>query len=106
MSIQPQTPTSATTRTHPLFYLGETGGINAPSLDPTTDADEFGGSEPKGGEEMRFSQHNSRFEFSTLNKCIETSQKIGESSVDDAETLTFFLEIVKEALTSRGLANA
>ena len=55
---------------------------------------------------MRFSQHNSRLEFTTLNKCIETSQKIGEISIDDAETLTFFLELVKEALTSRGLANA
>lgn len=60
----------------------------------------------KGEDEMRFSQHNSRFEFNTLSKCIETSQRIGEISVDDAETLSFFLDLVKEALTSRGLINA
>ena len=106
MSIHPQTHTSAINRADPLSTSGILGGMNAPTQDSITEREECYHSEPMGGEEMIFSQHNSRFEFSTLNKCIETSHKIGEISGDDAETLIFFLELVQEALTSRGLANA
>jgi len=57
--------------------------------------------ESNGGKDMRFSHQNTGYEFNALNKCIATSQMIGEISVDDAETLTFFLELVKEALMTR-----
>ena len=55
---------------------------------------------------MSFSITNTQFEFSRLNHCIEISRKIGEISVDDAETLVFFLELVREALTNKRCPNA
>lgn len=53
-----------------------------------------------GGSAVAFSNKNSHFEFSKLNQCIETSREFGEISVDDAETLVFFLELVRESLTT------
>ena len=55
---------------------------------------------------MAFSITNTHFEFSRLNHCIEISRKIGEISFDDAETLVFFLLLVREALTSKRSSNA
>jgi len=55
---------------------------------------------------MAISKDDSTSEFSKLNHCIETSKRFGEISIDDAETLTFFLELVKEALVVRRLVNA
>lgn len=55
---------------------------------------------------MAFSNSNSNNEFTKLNHCIDTTQKHGEISDDDAETLTFFLELVKEALVSRTMTNS
>ncbi len=55
---------------------------------------------------MIFSKENSISEFNKLNHCIDASKRFGEISVDDAETLIFFLEIVKEALIARRVINA
>ncbi len=55
---------------------------------------------------MPFSKQNSSNEFTKLNYCIDTTQKHGEISDDDAETLTFFLELVKEALVTRTITNS
>ena len=55
---------------------------------------------------MRFTDKNSTYEFGKLNSCIQSTQKYGDISADDAESLTFFLELVKEALVSRGMANS
>ncbi|MCK4613514.1 MAG: hypothetical protein KAU14_01825 [Thermoplasmata archaeon] len=55
---------------------------------------------------MKFTEQNSVYEFSKLMQCIETTKRHGEISLDDAETLTFFLELVKKALTSRSISNA
>ena len=55
---------------------------------------------------VAFTKENSNFEFSKLNQCIETSRKFGELSVDDAETLVFFLELVRETLTTQRYQNA
>ena len=60
----------------------------------------------RGGSTVVFSKENSNFEFSKLNQCVEASRKFGEISVDDAETLTFFLELVKETLTAGRYLNA
>lgn len=55
---------------------------------------------------MRFTDKNSNLEFGKLNHCIEATKRFGEISPDDAESLTFFLELVKETLISGSLANA
>jgi len=55
---------------------------------------------------MRFTDKNSSTEFVMLNNCIEATVSRGELSQDDGESLTFFLELVKEALTSRSLINS
>jgi len=103
--------TSATTGTAPKQVMD--------ALSPDgifyTEIDDYG---HRGGEEhqtreqspdvdpVTFSKENSNMEFTKLNQCIETSMKIGEISVDDAETLVFFLELVKETLTTRRYTNA
>jgi hypothetical protein len=111
MSQHDVEPTSA--------YTGTTSDAGMDALSPDgffyTEIDDYG---QRGGEEHRtkeqspdtgpvtFSKENSNMEFKKLNKCIETSMKIGEISVDDAETLVFFLELVKETLTTRRYSNA
>lgn len=55
---------------------------------------------------MRFTEQNSIYEFGKLNQCIQATKRNGEITADDAETLTFFLELVKEALVARSMANA
>lgn len=55
---------------------------------------------------MKFTNQNSGSEFGKLNQCIEATMSNGEISVDDAESLTFFLELVKEALFNRALINS
>lgn len=55
---------------------------------------------------MRFTEKNSIYEFGKLNHCIQATRKYGEITEDDAESLAFFLELVKEALVSRSMANA
>ncbi len=59
-----------------------------------------------GGKAVAFSKENSNVEFNKLNQCIETSKNFGVLSVDDAETLVFFLELVRETLTTRRFTNA
>ena len=59
-----------------------------------------------GGKAVAFSKENSNVEFNKLNQCIESSKNIGVISVDDAETLVFFLELVRETLTTRRFTNA
>ena len=61
---------------------------------------------PKEGKAEAFTMENSNFEFYKLNQCIETSRNFGEISVDDAETLVFFLELVRESLTTLRYRNA
>ena len=58
------------------------------------------------GKAVAFSKENSNVEFNKLNHCIESSKNFGVISVDDAETLVFFLELVKETLTTRRFTNA
>ena len=58
-----------------------------------------------GGKAVAFSKENSNIEFNKLNQCIESSKNIGVISVDDAETLVFFLELVRETLTTRRFTN-
>ena len=55
---------------------------------------------------MRFTEENSMNEFGKLTECIRTTQRHGVISTDDAETLTFFLDLVKEALMARSQQNA
>jgi hypothetical protein len=55
---------------------------------------------------MRFTEENSINEFGKLNDCILTTQRYGDITTDDAESLTFFLELVKEALLARSIMNA
>ena len=55
---------------------------------------------------MRFTEKNSTPEFVMLNDCIEATVNRGELSQDDGESLTFFLELVREALTNRSRINS
>lgn len=55
---------------------------------------------------MEFTQQNSFHEFNKLNECIEFTKENRKISEDEAETLTFFLEIVKEALMARVTGNS
>ena len=55
---------------------------------------------------MRFTEKNSSHEFGILNHCIQATQRQGVISADDAESLSFFLELVQEALMSRSMANS
>ena len=55
---------------------------------------------------MKFTNQNSGNEFGMLDECIKATMNRGEISVDDAESLTFFLEIVKEALCNRAIINS
>ena len=55
---------------------------------------------------MKVTDQNSLIEFGMLNKCISSTKNRGEITDDDAETLTFFLELVKESLIARGMANS
>ena len=55
---------------------------------------------------MKFTDKNSMFEFSKLNKCIESTKKHGEITADDAETLSFFLDIVKDSLMMNTMSNS
>ncbi len=55
---------------------------------------------------MRFTNQNTGSEFGLLTQCIQTTANHGEISTDDAESLTFFLELVKEALVNRAIVNA
>jgi hypothetical protein len=55
---------------------------------------------------MKFTNQNSGSEFGLLTQCIKTTANHGEISSDDAESLTFFLELVKEALVNRAIVNA
>ena len=90
--------------TNPLHPHGS--GFSA-AAENGGDTEEGYGSSTHGMEKsMSFSITNTRFEFSRLNMCIDISRKVGEISVDDAETLVFFLELVKEALTNERYANA
>ena len=90
-----------------------TNPLHPHASDFSADTDHGGGIEGEYGtgvmgseSTMAFSLTNSHFEFSRLNHCIEISRKIGEISVDDAETLVFFIELVREALTSKRSSNA
>ena len=55
---------------------------------------------------MRFTNQNSGTEFSQLTQCIQATASHGEITTDDAESLTFFLELIQEALVSRNMANS
>ena len=55
---------------------------------------------------MRFTEENSGNEFGQLSQCIKSTMNRGEISADDAETLSFFLDIVKETLVSQNMANS
>lgn len=55
---------------------------------------------------MIFTNQNSGSEFGLLNKCIMTTANHGEISDDDAESLAFFLELIKDALMKRSIANS
>ncbi len=55
---------------------------------------------------MRFTQQNSFHEFNRLNECIEFTKENQKISEDEAETLAFFLDLVKEALITRATANS
>ena len=60
----------------------------------------------KRGRTMRITENESAFEFSKLNQCIESTKNHGEISEDDAETLTFFLELVKEMIVEKVMINS
>ena len=55
---------------------------------------------------MRFTEQDSAFDLSKLNQCIESTKNHGEISEDDAETLTFFLELVKEMIVEKVMINS
>ena len=55
---------------------------------------------------MRFTESNSINEFGKLNHCILSSREHGDISADDADTLKFFLDLVKETLVTRTIGNA
>ena len=55
---------------------------------------------------MRFTDKNTGLEFGLLNRCIEATVNNGDITPDDGESLTFFLELVKEALVSRAKMNS
>ena len=55
---------------------------------------------------MKFTDKNSGIEFGKLTHCIQATVNHGDLSEDDAESLTFFLELVQEALLNRALVNS
>jgi len=59
-----------------------------------------------GGMKMRFTDKNSILEFGMIDECIRSTNNRGEITDDDAETLTFFLQLVKEALLTHGRVNS
>ena len=89
---------------NPLHPQGS--GITDDTDHGGTTGEEFGTGAHGTETTMSFSITNSNFEFSKLNHCIEISRNLGKISVDDAETLVFFLELVREALTNKRYANA
>lgn len=55
---------------------------------------------------MKFTQQNSTSEFGMLNQCIKSTMNRGEISSDEAETLSFFLELIQETLVSNSMVNS